>query len=852
MNMTEVEKSLKEIFNKPLKDEEIRKIVFWTDYDEEFKDDYQKLALDEVKIIYLTNNNLFHVKFILEEEDTTSSYLIYTHLDLTSSRNWLYDTYMYGEEFYADKLSLVMNELGIDHSLRETVQKYARFFDSKERRSRLGALNIQTYTEEKIELGMMNVLCKTHSIDFELVLRSLLMDTLDDESNASLSMMNKYFNLETFWNYVSRHYGYDRENKSLKTLFIHLVMTAMIQSVDERHLSQYKQFIAEHNQTNAYVFIDHWMNHKADFLTFNDYVKTVEKEIELPDVINQLSVDQFEESDIFPYIDRAIIKYITNHLFEGQEDFGSYEDLIYLRRSKHFYNTYRSVYEALLYTVKMHAFKHKYIHGIPRAKALSIYESYLRDYYVMDAYYRKFYIAFDEDNQHEMMHTLKERVEHLYTDWFMGQLSTHWSHAVKEELTEDWSLPGIDRQQRFYSSHVSPFIRNDERVFVIISDALRYEAGKELQEHLQKNMLGECELTSMLGVIPSATKFGMAALLPHQELTVNDKAQVLVNGESTSGIDRRGKVLASVNEESLAIKYTDLSSMNVTKQRELFKGKKLIYIYHDTIDATGDQARTEIKTFQAVEQAIDQLSELARSLTSSVSATNILITADHGFLYERDQLAVSDLMTKESVDAIERTRRYILSNENKEFPGQLTINLSSVFNNEEPLYAHVPNATIRYRVQGAGANFVHGGASLQEVAVPLLTIRNKRRGQQGARDIKKVNVVLTSTMRTITNSIFSLEFFQNERITDANTPRTVAVYVQDEAGQTYSNEEVIIADLPSENPKERIFKKQFVLKNKAYDRGKTYYLVIKDMEVGIITERIPLTINLGIISDFDF
>lgn len=852
MNMTEIEQSLNETFNKPLKDEEIRTIVFWKDYDKEFVDDYHKLDLDDVKIIHLTENNQFYVKHVIEEEDLESSYLIYTHLDLTSSRNWLYDTYMYAETFYADRLSLRMNGLGIGQHLRPVVEKYARFFDSKERIRRFKALNIYTYTKETIELGIMNALCKTHSIDFEPVLRAVLMDTLDEETNYYLSEMDKYFSLEAFWEYVTHFYDYGRKERTLKTLFIHLTITATIQSINEELLSHYKPFIAEKNQTNAYVFIDHWMHHKTDFSTYNDYVTMIENEIKLADVINQLSIDKFEDADVFPYFDRAIIMYIANNLIDHHEDFDTYISLINRRRTKHFYSTYRPIYEALLYTVKMHKFKSTYTHGIPKGEAISIYESYIKNYYVMDAYYRKFYIAFDEDKHNEILFKLKPLVEYLYTDWFMGELSAHWSHALQGEMTENWSLPGVESQQRFYSSYLGSHIRQDERVFVIISDALRYEAGKELQEQIESKIIGECQLETMLGVVPSVTKLGMAALLPHEELTIDEESRVLVNGQSTSGTDKRRKILEAANKDSLVLQYNDLQAMNITEQRETFKGKKVVYIYHDTIDAKGDRANTEIETFQAVEQAIEQLSELVRSLTSNISATNIYITADHGFLYERDKLEESDLMVKEPVAALETSRRYILSREKRAVSGQLAINLSNIIDNKEALYAYVPNATIRYRAQGAGANFVHGGASLQEIAIPLLTIKGKRRGQLGAKEAEKVDVILTSTIRRITNSIFSLDFFQNERVADRRIPRSVDVFVQDEAGEVLSNEETIIADLTTEDPKERIFNIQFFLKNRTYDRNKTYYLIIKDKELDVVIERIPLSINLGMISDFDF
>src|SRR5690625_1048283 len=655
-----------------------------------------------------------------------------------------------------------------------------------------------------------------------------------------------------FWRYVTDNYNYVLKEKTLKTLFIHLTMTASIQSIKKEHLSHYYQFIAEKNQTNAYVFIDHWMHHKTDFSTYNDYVTNIEKEIKLADVINQLPVDKFQEADAFPYFDRAIIMYVANSLMDHQEDFETYINLINLRRTKHFYNTYRPIYEALYYTVKMHEFKNKYTHGIPTGEATSIYESYIKDYYVMDSYYRKFYIAFDEEQHHELLFKLKPLVEYLYTDWFMGELSAHWSHALQAEMTENWSLPGVESQQRFYSSYLGSHIRQDERAFVIVSDALRYEAGKELQEKIQSKIIGECQLETMLGVVPSVTKLGMAALLPHEKLTIDEESRVLINGRSTSKTDDRRKILADANEHSVVLQYDELESMNIAKRREVFKGKKIIYIYHDTIDAKGDRGNTEIETFQAVEQAIEQLSDLVRSLTNNISATNIYITADHGFLYERDKLKVSDLMAKESVESLEISRRYILSQEKKEVSGQLAINLSNIIDNEEPLYAYVPNATIRYRIQGAGANFVHGGASLQEIAIPLLTIKNKRRGQSGAKEIEKVDVILTSTMRRITNSIFSLDFFQNERVVDYRIPRSVDVYIKNEAGQVLSNEETIIADLTTEDPKERIFNIPFLLKSQQYDRNKTYYLVIKDIETDVILEQIPFSINLGIISDFDF
>src|SRR5690606_23911956 len=283
-----------------------------------------------------------------------------------------------------------------------------------------------------------------------------------------------------------------------------------------------------------------------------------------------------------------------------------------------------------------------------------------------------------------------------------------------------------------------------------------------------------------------------------------------------------------------------------------FKGKKLIYIYHDTIDARGDKASTEIYTFNAVETALNQLYDLVKIIRDDLRGTNVYITADHGFLYQRDALEESDKIVNEVADPLEVKRRYVLSMEKCDISGQLAVNLSSIVKNEQQLTAYVPNGTIRNRMQGTGVNFVHGGASLQEIVVPLLSFKNKRAGQRGAKEITKVDIKLTSTTRRITNSIFGLDFFQTEKVAEKMVARTVEIYMADNEGNVLSNEETVIGDRTFDNPADRTFKLQFVLKSISYDRNKTYYLIIKDTETGVITEKVPFTINLGIVSDFDF
>lgn len=89
-----------------------------------------------------------------------------------------------------------------------------------------------------------------------------------------------------------------------------------------------------------------------------------------------------------------------------------------------------------------------------------------------------------------------------------------------ENRMQAWQIPGVPRQQNFFNEVVKPQFQNPQikRVFVIISDALRYEVAEELGNQINTEKRFTAELRSQLGVLPSYTQLGMAALLPHEQL----------------------------------------------------------------------------------------------------------------------------------------------------------------------------------------------------------------------------------------------------------------------------------------------------------------------------------------------
>ena len=133
MDLTQVKMLLEDTFNKELSEGKKRHIVFWYDGDGEFKEDIDALDLENAKILKLTKNNYFFVKYQLEKADTESNYLIYAPFGKPGPReNYLLDILKYSMEFSTDKAAVIMRDLNIsDDSLKSVFRKYIKFFNKR-------------------------------------------------------------------------------------------------------------------------------------------------------------------------------------------------------------------------------------------------------------------------------------------------------------------------------------------------------------------------------------------------------------------------------------------------------------------------------------------------------------------------------------------------------------------------------------------------------------------------------------------------------------------------------------------------------------------------------------------------
>lgn len=844
MNLGEVRRVLDESFQKKTEEGIIRNIIFWYDEEGEFKDDLQGLNLSNAKSITLTSNNAFYIKHLLEREDLESNYLIYSPKPRPAVReDWLLDIFRYSREFSTDKATLIMRDLGAeDTSLRHVFKRYLKFFNNKERYQKFVAYNISHYTEESVDAAVLSALCKLPAPNIEQALKRVLVGEADNDKSYKESI-DKFGDESAFWRLVQSRYGFPLKDQSLEDLFISLAVTHLNYTMDKIPKS-WQQLLSPKN-SDCVVFISNFMSHSADSKFYDRLADKAETTLKIKDYIHQWDVDMFIESDTFRIFDMMILMHITSNLLEGIGEFDRYKKLIDIRRTKHWFPHYKHEYEMLYSMIDF--FKLDKELAFVEDSIEQLAESYSNESYLMDQLYRKINVHYDKINDKELFGAVMERVENIYSHSFLDELSIQYTAAVGS--LEEYDIPRIPNQKDFYNKYVSPFVLNGDRLFVIISDGLRYEAGAELRDILSKSVRGQAKIEHMLGVVPSTTRYGMASLLPYDSIELNDKGELTIDGVSSQGTMNREKILLNHCSDALAIAYKDMADMKREDYKETFTGKKLIYIYHNIIDAVGDKSQTERDVFNAVEQAFQEILQLVKNLVNYVSASNVLITSDHGFIYRRSPLTEIDKIDKAKVPMVEAGRRFILASGEEEIHDTVSISMSYLLGGSANLKAFTPKGIIRYKTQGPGTNYVHGGASLQETIIPVLKYKNSRKEEF---KVKKVEVKLTNISRRITNRITFLEFFQTEKADEKKLPRRLKLYFEDKEGNRLSNENIIIADSKSIKPEDRLFKEKFTLKDAGYDKTKDYYLMLEDEEEKVekVYKRIPFVIDLLITNDF--
>ena len=863
MDIEKVIQELNRRFAAPLPEFYQRRIIFWYDEDREFEDKLDEITLTNAKLVALNGHNAFAIKKLLSYDDTSSNFLVYCPVSYDRpDADWLIDIELYSEEFRADLISIWMDEMGLpsNFAMRKEVKHYQKFFNAKERRAKVIAQSKIPDKPAQLHMAVMAAICGIKDAKPNQIMQSVFHAGLDKATNPVYQDFVNYGAQDAFWAMVHQGTGYREEEGDIGQLAIHLLLTALTRTMFPEHLTGLDRFISLPHQAYCYDFVSDWLR-SADNQQLYDIARYVEKEAHLSKRFSQLELEDLVDTECFPCVNEIILTKLMTEISNQIIDVEVITKIVEKRRTCAWYTGFANFYDGILQVANMQEFFKEHSAGFHTAQARDVWKNYTEDYYKMDRYYRQFHLSFQRSLEtsnmllDDLFKHVVDKVEGLYSHWFLGELGANWSNVSADELAQYGKVLEIPQQEDFYRYRIK---NAGSRVFVIISDAMRYEVAATLAEELQRETQSQVKLDNMQSIFPSITKFGMAALLPHTKLSVemkNDVLTLLADGQSTASTNR-DKVLKAANPASVALQYKNIIGMKRAERSALVKGMEVVYIYHDTIDEASHTSDTAV--FTACEKAISELKNMVRIIVNEFGGTTILITADHGFLYTYSPLTEDNKVDKTSFNNmdVEYGRRYAIIQKGASPDYLMPVKFLS---GETDYEGFAPRENIRIKMNGGGLNFVHGGISLQEMVVPVIDYHHLRNDSMEYRrnkqkyDTKPVTLSLLSASRKISNMIFSLNFYQNDAVGANREAATYQIYFVDSNGKQISDIQKIIADKTTDNGTERTFRCTFNLKPLKYSNTETYYLVIADEQGLQLPQREEFQIDIAFaVDEFDF
>ena len=816
------------------------RIVFWYDTKQELRSDFEAVSIPDVEKLEIANNE-YGLKHRILREAPEQKFLLYKEGPQPEDLdNWLLDVQLAHGEFRTDQVAIWLSELELGLEFAEIAQAHTEFFQAIKRKEALKKLLKPDDTAGQLRLKMLAV-CAGSEPRMDSVVETLLQQLAEDRDDG-IRLIERCDLGSFLWEQLTRFYGYEASEPSLRDFVIELFKSCYAMGTDgDVKLTG-----------DALVFLKRWKDSRQFEQGFETLSAECAEVLGIEQDLGKRDFRDLVELDYFRLIDQKIISDLVRAVVGRTVTSGDVALWVRQRRQGHWYGEFRHLYEAIEFAARF-----VQMLGEARLTMDSLSDGvqrYSRSWFQLDQLYRKFTYHVRMSGQASLMGDLSEQVENLYSNNYLLKLGDGFQ--VHVDAAPRWEAYPVVQQTAFFEHWVRPYLCKDKRICVIISDAMRYEIGDELLGLIRQEDRYSAELEPALSTLPSYTQLGMAALLPNKSLAIadNDTGTVLVDGQSSQGTVNRTKILqAALDGRGQAVKAEDFMQLNREDSRELLKGNDVLYIYHNRIDHTGDKMHSEGQAFEAAEQTLDDLIRLIKKLTAA-NANNLLITADHGFIYQNRELDESDFLgdVVSGDDIRYRDRRFVLGKGLSASPAFHHFS-SEQLGLDGDMEVQIPKSINRLRLKGSGSRFVHGGASLQEVVIPVLKVNKKRQS-----DVSAVEVdILRGASSVITSGQLAVTLYQSGPVTEKVQPRHLRAGIYTQSGELISDSHELSFDLTSENPRERELQVRFVLSRKADEaNGQEVFLKLEEQHAGTSHYKeyksLRYLMRRSFTSDFDF
>jgi uncharacterized protein (TIGR02687 family) len=870
-DLNQIHTALERLFN-----EEGQRIVFWNDPDQEFQNTLPFVMLDGVTTLRLDQCGALEAKIRLERDEPDAKFLLYAPLEEPDYEDdWLLDIRLYSRSFRADRASILLQDLGlVNQSLRTHIAERRKFFDAKDRIQKIKNLIAPDDAASDLDRKMIAVIAKADQPELFNLVRTIFHAWIEAGSEIDLDnppaiwgQIEKFELDAPFWQMVKAQFGYEEENATLKNFLLRLLLTDYAHYLKgDLPQSIRGLLLPRMGWSNAVVCLAQWRDSSSKGTSYDRLSAEAAAILKIEDHLPNLEIDQLVDAMTFLAVEKRIASSLRERVqatadtinaddvraIATRRQVGHWASLTVADSAEAPRRALHAVYDALVAAAEFYALRNVHKGGLDYPDAATMYRAYESVLYRFDQLYRHFCEAADaaEEQGWNIVKPLRADIEAHYVNWYLTNLALAWGKFIEPQggLLSKWQIDGVPNQQRFYDRNVQPWLEegDNRRAFVIVSDAFRYEAAEELTTELNGKYRFEATLSSQLGVLPSYTALGMASLLPHATLAYKG-TDVLVDGKSSIASERGG-ILQAVG--GLACKYDELMAKKKEEGREFVKDKRVVFIYHNPVDAVGDDGKTEGKTFEAVRTAINELAALVGYVINNLNGHHIVVTADHGFLFtETARVETDKSKLKDKPDnTILAKKRYLIGKklhaDDSTWHGKLSVTAGA----DGDIEFWIPKGANLFHFLG-GARFVHGGAMPQEIIVPVVTVKHIRGKSAQETKTKPVTVQVLGSNHRITSAFCRFQLIQMEAVSERVKPITLRVAVY-EGEEPVTDIQTVKFDNASGDLDERKKWVNLVLKDRQYNKKIPYRLVLRDVETGIEQQSVEVIIDRAFSDDF--
>jgi hypothetical protein len=316
------------------------------------------------------------------------------------------------------------------------------------------------------------------------------------------------------------------------------------------------------------------------------------------------------------------------------------------------------------------------------------------------------------------------------------QWADRWAIAFNALCKEHGFLPGPGLQQRqLFAEEVEPLLRNaqnreSQRCALFLVDALRYEMAIELFQQLQDTPASTVQLKARLAELPTVTEVGMNVLAPvvvqgrlSPNLSSSDGGTILgfrageflVNNPDSR---RRAMEACTAGGNCLKLTLEEVTSLKADTLKKKVDQARLLMVHSREIDSAGEKG-VGLDVFDRVLQSLRAAWQRLRT----AGVRNFVITSDHGFLLNEGAGPAVRRHGNRNVPS----RRHVFRPHAANHDGEVRVALADLGYQGVEGQLMMPEDTAVFDTGKHDMRFVHGGNSLQERLIPVLTIEHREK-----------------------------------------------------------------------------------------------------------------------------